>query len=142
MSAEKLPFHELKKQAAVVATKEGFVIKNTFKRDDLIKIIETGKNPNEAKEKLEAEKRIAPRLVAAKEKPLAIIPDEAMDTLNQMKERGLTWDIDEVNCGITFHRDLDVYTSLDAPVLDILSAARQAFRQSVPVEIGHSNPLW
>lgn len=142
MSAEKLPFHELKKQAAEIASANGFVVKNTFKKKDLIKIIETGKNPDEAKEKLESEKRVAPRLVPEKEKPLALIPDEAMPDLNDMKQRGMSWVVDEVNCGITFKRDMEVYTSLDAPVRDILSAARQSFRQGSPVEIGHTKPLW
>lgn len=115
-----LPIHALRS----MLKDEGIPFKSSHKKTDLIKMLETGK------ELPVPEKKKAPRyndLVEKRIKPRAVLPSEIMPQLEAMKERGLTWEIDEDSCCVTFKRDVTTCTNLDVPAFNITQTAQRAF---------------
>ncbi len=128
VTLENLPIHVLRKEAK----KKEIKFTTSDKKKDLIKMLikgETNHKPREIKR--------APQLEDTKAaKSLPIIPTEIMPELEQMKARGLTWEIDEESGCISFKRDIMTCANLDQPSKNILMTARQAFAGSRPVEVG------
>lgn len=132
-----IPYHELKRRAGEVARENGFVVKNTYKKKDLIFIIQNECDPHPKQEKPKA-----PVLQdSKKEACIPMIPEEIKDDLMRLKERGLEWDIDEESGCVNFMRDIPTCANLDQSATNILRTAKEAFGKQRPVEVG--NPiLW
>lgn len=126
---EDLPIHALRK-----ACKEKEIqYKNTDKKVDLIKMLRAGETIHKPKV---SEPRPRHGHDAPKKATIPQVPESIRPQLEDMAKRGLEWEIDKENCGITFKRDIESYTSLDAPDSNILFAARAAFGARAPVEQG------
>jgi thiamine pyrophosphokinase len=127
---ENLPMHVLRTKVK----EKGLKSKQTDKKTDLIKMLETGETTHKP-----VEKKKAPTLEPEKRKILAIVPDEIKADLEALAERGLKWTVNEEDCTITFTRDIKTCANLDQSARNILNTARQAFGQSRPVETGRPN---
>lgn len=93
---EELPVHELKRMCK--EKHPNIKLKNTYKKDQIIDIMLTGKSP----EPEERKAKPAPILKHDGKKTAPIMPEEIMPELNRLKEQGLEWEVDqEVGC-VTF----------------------------------------
>lgn len=130
---EDLPMHALRK----ALSDKDIKYKNTDKKADLIKMLQSGETKHKPKEHDGGRPKHGDKVEVKAKIPQ--IPESIRGQLEEMRRKGLTWEIDVENCGITFKKDLDSYTSLDAPANNILLAARFAFGKNAPIEQGRGN---
>lgn len=121
----RLPVHALHTKLET----DGIFAKSTDSRENLIKMITTGKSIHKLAAKSEA-------------KRVYFLPDAILPDLEELKERGLTWTEDSESGSVTFTRDIAVTANMDQPAKHILKAARSAFAAARPVEVGHTKDLW
>lgn len=128
---EDLPMHALRK----ALKDKGIEFKNTDKKVDLIKMLRDGETKHKDKP-AEERKRPDHGEKAPPKATIPQIPESIRPQLEEMSKRGLSWEIDKENCGITFKARMDSYTSLDAPDGNILQAAKAAFGAGAPIAQG------
>jgi hypothetical protein len=126
-SIEKLPIHALRS----ALRDQEIYFKTTDKKKDLIEMLKSGKTIHVKKPK-----KKAPRLEEQKSehKAVPVVPVEIRNSLSELEEKGLKWEIDKETGCINFMRDIPTCANLDQPASNILRTARAAFAQRRPVE--------
>lgn len=132
VALEDLPIHALRTKCKDM----GIVFKTTDKKKELITMIlsgETAHKPREIKR--------APVLQDQKTKQsVPLLPKNIMPQLEELKGRGLTWEINEKDNTVRFMRDLPVTANLDQSEHNILNCAKQAFgRRSALMPLGRAD---
>lgn len=132
ITLEDLPIHALRSKCK----EEGIQFKTTDKKKDLITMLLAGDTIHKPREI-----KRAPRLEDQKtKKSISILPKNIMPQLEELKERGLTWEINEQDNTVRFTRDLPVTANLDQSESNILNCARQAFgRRSNLMPLGRND---
>ncbi len=120
ITLEQLPIHELRK----AADERGIVSKTSDKKEDLIKMIRAGETTHKKKDA----KRMPHLSSKVTVKAIPMLPSSIMPQLDELAQRGLTWQINEEFGCVTFSRDLKTCANLDQSANNILRTARQAFR--------------